>query len=89
MVAFRMDPAVVIQLGGASAGYDLVAPAGRAFAIVLDLDGGPADVLGERFYLGLTPSLVSIQSGLVPPGGIVSRQLQCPAAAVPRRPGEP
>ena len=56
----------------------LVAPAGTAFAVYHDFDGGPREVLGERFLLGLTPALSAWDVGLVGASGNSNRSIQVP-----------
>jgi hypothetical protein len=75
---FRMDPAVALGAGGATITYDLTANSGTLYSVLANIDGGPVDYLGERFYLGLTPTLVTLQAGLVSPSGVAAGTLQIP-----------
>ena len=53
---------------------------GSAYAILLDIDGGPFDVLGERVWLGLTPAASVLHRGVLPPWGNVGLQREFPGA---------
>ena len=67
--ALFMSPTSEVGPAGAIVSARILAPAGAPFAIFVDTDGGPVDVLGERFYLGLTPGFATLLGGLVPPTG--------------------
>lgn len=73
-----MDPAVAAGFGGTVANHDLTAPSGYLYGVFADIDGGPVDVLGQRLYLGLSPALIPLSSGIVPPGGQAHGSLQLP-----------
>jgi len=61
---------VQVSLSGATPTFLLSsAQANRPFAIFADLDGGPVDLLGERFYLGLTSALVPALMGTTSQSG--------------------
>jgi len=78
---FRMDPAVMLGLNGATITYDLSANSGTMYSMLASLDGGPIGVLGERFYLGLTPAPITLGVGVMPAAGIAAGSLQVPAFA--------
>ena len=65
----RLDPAVSLVGGPVTVTFDIAAAAGSPYAIFLDLSGGPVDILGERLWLGLTPSLWAMAAGLMPAAG--------------------
>lgn len=65
----RLDPAVSVIGGPLTVTYDVAAAAGAPYAVFLDLSGGPVDIFGERLWLGLTPSLWSMATGLMPASG--------------------
>ena len=60
---FRMDPAVMLNSTGATITYDLSASPGTIFSMLANIGGGPVDVFGERFYLDLSPTLVTLSAG--------------------------
>ncbi|MFK7742590.1 MAG: pilin [Planctomycetota bacterium] len=66
-----MPPGQQVNSGAASVPLDaqLVATAGSAFVLVADIAPGPVDLLGERFYLGVSTNLVVLAGGAVPVGG--------------------
>lgn len=74
----QMDPSVVVTMTGATANHQLQAPAGALFGVFADVAGGPIDLLGERLYLGLTPAMIAIHSGVVPSGGLAQGSLHLP-----------
>ena len=75
----RMDPAVGILGGLVASNYDVGAAPGAPFAVFVDLQGGPVDVLGTRLWLGLTPSLTAITTGLMPSTGTFANSFVVPA----------
>lgn len=60
----HMTPAPSISQVSANIVFSLSnAPPNGPFTIFVDLDSGPVDLLGERFYLGFTNSFVAAQWG--------------------------
>lgn len=78
---FRMDPAAQLGSGGATITFDLTASPGTVYSMLANLDGGPTDLFGERFYLGLSPTLVTLRAGVIPTQGIAAGSLTVPAFA--------
>ena len=78
---FRMDPAVRLGPAGGTLAFDLTAVQGTVYATLGNLDGGPTDLLGERFYLGFSPTLVTLDAGVMPAGGVAAGQILIPAFA--------
>jgi hypothetical protein len=76
-----MDPAVALGSAGATVTFDLTASNGTFFVLLADTTGGPVDLFGERFLLGLSPTLVTLRAGLVPTGGTVAGALAVPPFA--------
>jgi hypothetical protein len=64
---------------GAALNFTLSGQPGAPFAIFVDVDGGPVDVFGERFYLGFSSSLTAVRTDLVPPGGVAVHATSLPA----------
>lgn len=77
----QMSPASAIALGGALASYQVTGTANALFGVFVDLDGGPRDLLGERFYLGLTPALTPLASGTMPTSGVFAGSFTLPLFA--------
>ena len=67
----NMTPASQISFLGAAASYDFSVLGGAPYALFLDLAGGPVNLLDERFYLGLSPSLATLTAGVVPVSSLV------------------
>jgi hypothetical protein len=77
-----MSPGIPVQSTGAVIGTQLNAAAGTPYAIFVDLDSGPTDLLGERLYLGISPAFGSFDGGIMPPVGVAFR-----TALIPLFPG--
>jgi hypothetical protein len=73
-----MDPAVAIVGGPVSPTYDVAAPGGSVYGLFVDLAGGPFDLFGERFYLGLTPAVVPLRTGVMAAAGTVAGSYTVP-----------
>jgi len=65
----------------------LIGRSGQTYASLLDLGGGPRQLLGETFYLGFTPAMLSLDAGQLPPGGI--RVLSIPTPTIGVMLGQP
>jgi len=57
----------------------LVGQPGHAFASFADLSGGPTSLLGEEVFLGLTPALAVVDTGVFGIGGLRVQTIQVPA----------
>jgi hypothetical protein len=68
-----MAPGIPVQSIGAVVGTQLTAAAGAPYAVYVDLDSGPTDLLGERFYLGLSPAFATFDGGIMPPVGVANQ----------------
>src|SRR5262245_6553078 len=73
-----MTPAVAPGFGGAVVTDTLSGPQGSLFAVFGDLHGGPVDVLGERFYLSLSPFFTTVHAGVMPLSGQASNLFTIP-----------
>ena len=63
--------------------FALVGQPGHVFASYADLNGGPRLLLGEEVFLGLSPALTLIDTGVFGIGGLHVRSIQVPAAGIP------
>ncbi|MHC4514435.1 MAG: hypothetical protein ACYTGO_16010 [Planctomycetota bacterium] len=68
---------------GSSLQLALVGQPGHAFASYADLNGGPRSLLGEEIFLGLSPALTLIDSGVFGIGGLRVQPIQVPATGIP------
>jgi hypothetical protein len=73
-----MAPVVAPTLSGVIIGEKLYGPQGSLFAVFGDLQGGPVDVLGERFYLSLSPFFTTLHTGVMPPVGPAASSFTIP-----------
>jgi hypothetical protein len=73
-----MTGPVVPTLQGVVIVDQLFAPQGSLFAVFADLQGGPVDVLGERFYLSLSPFFTTLHAGVIPAAGSASSSFSIP-----------
>ncbi|MCR9244539.1 MAG: hypothetical protein NXI31_05865 [bacterium] len=78
---FSMTPATQVSPSGAAVAYGLSAPSGTVYSILANLTGGPTDFLGERFYLDVSPTLVTLDAGVMPTLGRVNHLLNIPPFA--------
>ncbi len=74
----RMDPAIATIGGPANATFDVAASPNSPFAVFLDLSGGPVDLFGQRFYLGLSANLAPMHTGLMPAAGAYAGSFAVP-----------
>jgi len=61
-------PAGIALSNGATIRTTTYVPAGTAYATFIDLEGGPLDILGERFYLGLSGAFTTFDGGVAQTG---------------------
>lgn len=79
-VQLVMSPAVAVGAGGTTSGWSVTAPPAFVYGLFVDLAGGPVDVLGERVYLGLSPWLTALNTGIAPASGSVAGAITVPAS---------
>jgi hypothetical protein len=70
-------PAAFPVLPGSAASFtcDTTALPGALFVVLADVSGGPTDLFGVRYQLGLTPALLTVFAGRIPASGQASVQL--------------
>ena len=64
-----MPGSSAIASTGAPLNFLVAGPWGAQYAIFVDIDGGPVDLFGERFYLGFSSSLTSPVTSVLSPIG--------------------
>jgi len=64
-----MPGSSAITSTGAPLNFLVAGPWGAPYAIFVDIDGGPVDLFGERFYLGFSSSLTSPVTSVLSPIG--------------------
>lgn len=74
----RTPAAIGLGATNALSSYTLTALPGSAYAVFVDVTNGPVRVLGQRFQLGFSPALVTLDTAMSI--GVNMREFQVPAS---------